>query len=168
MNPRWPAVLFFFFCCDERCSRARLRAAQTSVTGLLRLWCHGAPAATWWMWRTAARCHLSPNEARTSGISAVNDPLTAEQIQLSPGFLNRHQARYGRGGREGRDGGGAPGQRQCRKRRDLWERRCRRGMRGAPSAKSNHIIQRDIVKGGERMATKWQKAETGTEILVPY
>lgn len=58
------------------------------------------------MRRTAARCHLSPNEARTSGISAVNDPLTAEQIQLSPGFLNRHQARYGRGGREGRDGGG--------------------------------------------------------------
>lgn len=56
------------------------------------------------MWRTAARCHLSPNEARTSGISAVNDPLTAEQIQLSPGFLNRHQVRYGRGGREG--GGG--------------------------------------------------------------
>lgn len=56
------------------------------------------------MWRTAARCHLSPNEARTSGISAVNDPLTAEQIQLSPGFLNRHQVRYGRGGRDG--GGG--------------------------------------------------------------
>lgn len=28
------------------------------------------------------------------------------------------------------------------------------GMRGAPSTKSNHIIQRDIVKGGEGMATK--------------
>lgn len=45
-----------------------------------------------------ARCHLSPNEARTSGISAVNDPLTGEQIQLSPGFLNRHQVHYRRRG----------------------------------------------------------------------
>ena len=44
-----------------------------------------------------ARCHLSPNEARTSGISVVNDPLTAEQIQLSPFFfLNRHQVHYRR------------------------------------------------------------------------
>lgn len=51
----------------------------------------------------AARCHLSPNEARTSGISAVNDPLTAEQIQLSPGFLNRHQVYYMRKGGGGRD-----------------------------------------------------------------
>lgn len=60
------------------------------------------------MWRTAARCHLSPNEARTSGISAVNDPLTAEQIQLSPGFLNRHQVYYSRrglGGAGRRQGG---------------------------------------------------------------
>lgn len=100
------------------------------------------------MWRAAARCHLSPNEARTSGISAVNDPLTAEQLQLSPGFLNRHQVHYRRRG--GGEGGGGTGQ----ERKDLWERRCRRRMRGAPSAKSNHIIQRDIVKGGERMATK--------------
>lgn len=57
------------------------------------------------MRRAAARCHLSPNEARTSGISAVNDPLTAEQIQLSPGFLNRHQVHYRReGGVEGQEG----------------------------------------------------------------
>lgn len=57
------------------------------------------------MWRAVARCHLSPNEARTSGISAVNDPLTGEQIQLSPGFLNRHQVHYRRrgGGGQGRD-----------------------------------------------------------------
>lgn len=34
------------------------------------------------------------------------------------------------------------------RRRDLWERQCRKGMRDAPSAKSNHIIQRDIVNGG--------------------
>lgn len=58
------------------------------------------------MWRAAARCHLSPNEARTSGISAVNDPLTAEQIQLSPGFLNRHQVHYRRRGGQARDRAG--------------------------------------------------------------
>lgn len=31
------------------------------------------------------------NEARTSGINAVNDLLTGKQIPLSPPFLNRHQ-----------------------------------------------------------------------------
>ena len=98
------------------------------------------------MWLAEPRCHLLPNEARTSGISAVNDPLTAEQIQLSPGFLNRHQVCYRR--REG----GRPETRQ--ERRDIWGRQCRRRMRNAPSGKSNHIIQRDIVKGGKRMATK--------------
>lgn len=52
------------------------------------------------MWWAVPRCHLSPNEARTSGISAVNDHLTGEQIKLSPFFfLNRHQVHYGR--REG-------------------------------------------------------------------
>lgn len=31
------------------------------------------------------------NEARTSGINAVNDLLTGKQIPRSPPFLNRHQ-----------------------------------------------------------------------------
>lgn len=98
MNPTWPTVLS---CSSERCfcpgrglPRAlRLLCFDSDVTAL-------PPPLDECGW-AAARCHLSPNEARTSGISAVNDPLTAEQIQLSPGFLNRHQVYYRRRG-EGR------------------------------------------------------------------
>lgn len=139
--------------CNECCRSKGERCPQLSDWSTLALMSQ-CSTATWWMWWAAARCHLSPNEARTSGISAVNDPLTGEQIQLSLGFLNRHQVNYMRGAKAGEE--------------RRMGRRCCRGMRGAPSTKSNHIIQRDIVKGGERMATKWQKAETGTEILVPY
>lgn len=94
---------------------------------------------------TAAGRHLPLNEARTSGICAVNGPLT----RLFAGLVFKTDIKCITGGR--REG---QSEEAGQRRRDLWERQCRKGMRDAPSAKSNHIIQRDIVSGGERMATK--------------
>lgn len=53
-----------------------------------------------------------------------------------------------------RRGGGAARPEIGQERKDLWERQCRKGMRGAPSTKPNHIIQRDAVNDTEGMATK--------------